>query len=172
MKRTGLILLLFMIVIVTQLDAQKYVKYIFLENKLKMHVPFDLKEIKPLNEYQANEELPLIRAWGSKNKKTEMLVFLCELGSKSALEADAELKASQLSFLKNEYASIKSGIFRINNRQNAYYHKLLSGQELFYFIAAYFSDNQLLIITLKGDLKREKKSDAIIKELQSSLNVN
>jgi len=168
-RKTGFILLMTFMGLLNTAHAQKYVKYIFQDNKIKFVLPVDFKELKNLESLQEKEVHPLIRAWQTKDRKAEFLLFMPEVKGKSNLENDMAIIVKDFSFYTNEITILADRTFKINNKQNVILHTVIADKSMYFLINAYFEETKMLVMCLKCEYKKQKKYDSITKEVIKSL---
>ena len=136
-----------------------------------MVVPVEYKEITDLSELKEKEVFPVVRAWRVRNKKSEIVIYMPEIKSKTDLENDMNMILKDISFYTESTTVISDKNYKINNKQTAILRNIDNGTDLYFIITVYFEENKLLIVSMKYDKRKETKYSSIINEIVKSLTI-
>ncbi|HPD65978.1 MAG TPA: hypothetical protein P5050_10305 [Bacteroidia bacterium] len=174
--RKVLIMILFCGLIAQVSYSQKYIKYVFLDNKVKITIPFQLEK-KDVKDFQDREVLKLLKVWQTKKAETTLWAFLVD--TKPA-NASCDLIKSYLDQISvfTENKSVRSSKTQlINNRQEVCVMEIsesgenTSGQFMSIF-GGKINDNQTIIFVFQCPEQKKKHYQPVVNGIIKSLTLN
>jgi len=166
-----IILISFQIVV-----AQKYIKYIFLDNKVKIVIPVKLEKKDPV-EFQNKEVLKIIRVWQNKTMDATLVAFEATAQQGNELYQMTESTFGQLSFMTTDKTVRSHKTQFINNRQEVCVIEISSNDNnnpdkaYEVIFSSKVNENTIIIFYFQCPLKKKKQWQPIINGIIKNLTI-
>ena len=154
--------------------AQKYIKYIFLENKVKIVIPVKLEKKDPTL-FQGQEVIKVLKAWQTKKADATLLAFEIKSEGQSDICKMTEASFSQLSFMTSDKSIRSTKTLFINNRQEVCLMEITSSNNTDMRYEVIFttktSNNSIILFYFNSAAEKKKHWQPIINGIIKDLTI-
>jgi len=155
--------------------SQKYIKYIFLENKIKIVIPVKLEKKDP-SLFQEQEVVKILKAWQTKKAETTLFAFEVKTTNATDICKQTESTFSQFSFMTSDKSVRSTKTLFINNRQEVCLMEINStenntSKKYEVIFSSKTSENSLIVFYFSCPYEKKKHWQPIINGMIKDLTI-